>query len=46
NPAKTIKVDAFKGTLDTGKDADIIFFDDAVNIKYVINRGKTIHENN
>ena len=46
NPAKTIGVDTFKGTLDTGKDADIILFDDEINIYHVINRGKTIYENN
>lgn len=46
NPAKTIGVDTFKGTLDVGKDADIVLFDEDVNVKYVINRGITIHENN
>lgn len=45
NPAKTIGVDAFKGTLDTGKDADIILFDQDINIKYTINKGITIYEN-
>lgn len=46
NPAKTIGVDGFKGTLDTGKDADIILFDQDINIKYTINKGITIYENN
>lgn len=46
NPAKTIGVDRFKGTLDTGKDADIILFDESINVKYTINKGITIYENN
>lgn len=46
NPAKTIRVDEFKGTLDTGKDADIILFDESINVKYTINKGITIYENN
>lgn len=46
NPAKTIGVDSFKGTLDEGKDADIILFDQDINIKYTINKGITIYANN
>ena len=46
NPAKTIRVDGFKGTLDVGKDADIILFDEGINVKYTINKGITIYENN
>nr|WP_307991347.1 N-acetylglucosamine-6-phosphate deacetylase [uncultured Niameybacter sp.] len=46
NPAKTIGVDGFKGTLDIGKDADIILIDEQINVKCAINKGATIYENN
>lgn len=46
NPAKTIGVDGFKGTLDEGKDADIILIDEQINVKCAINKGEIIYENN
>ena len=45
NPATTIKVSDFKGTLDCGKDADIIVLDKDINVKMTINRGMKIYEN-
>lgn len=45
NPARTIKVLEHKGTLDIGKDADIVVFDEDVNVKLTINRGMEIYEN-
>ncbi|MGL4346429.1 MAG: N-acetylglucosamine-6-phosphate deacetylase [Cellulosilyticaceae bacterium] len=45
NPAKVIGVDGFKGTLDAGKDADIIIFDENITILKTIAKGKTIYEN-
>lgn len=46
NPAKVIGVDGFKGTLDPGKDADIVIFDEEMTIHKTIGKGKTIYENN
>ncbi|MGL4799829.1 MAG: N-acetylglucosamine-6-phosphate deacetylase [Cellulosilyticaceae bacterium] len=46
NAAKAIGVDDVKGTLDKGKDADIIIFDENVNVIYTINKGRVIYENN
>lgn len=46
NPAMAIGVDAFKGTLDLGKDADIIIFDEEIKINHTINKGRTLYENN
>ncbi|MGL4363381.1 MAG: N-acetylglucosamine-6-phosphate deacetylase [Cellulosilyticaceae bacterium] len=46
NPAKAIGVEDKKGTLHIGKDADIIIFDENINIQYTINKGRTIYENN
>ncbi|OON91604.1 MAG: N-acetylglucosamine-6-phosphate deacetylase [Epulopiscium sp. Nele67-Bin002] len=40
NPAKLIGVDGFKGTLDIGKDADIIVFNDNIEIDIAIVCGK------
>ncbi|MEG0352525.1 MAG: N-acetylglucosamine-6-phosphate deacetylase [Cellulosilyticaceae bacterium] len=46
NPATVIHVEDTKGTLDIGKDADIIIFDGEVQIKQTINKGRIIYENN
>ena len=40
-PAKLAKCSS-KGTLDAGKDADIVIFDEAINMQHVIVRGKQI----
>ena len=43
NPAKRIGVDAFKGSLECGKDADIAICDCDFNICRTISRGRTIY---
>ena len=45
NPARVIGIDKEKGTLDSGKDADIIIFNDKIQIQQTINKGRTIYEN-
>jgi len=42
NPAKFMKVDKKKGSIEVGKDADILIFDENINIKRTIIKGKTI----
>ena len=44
NPAKAIRVDDRLGSLEEGKDADIIITDENVNIIRTIKKGKTIYE--
>ncbi len=39
-PARTLKVDKYKGSIMIGKDADIILFDDNINVKLVMVKGK------
>ena len=44
-PARIMKVDDCKGSLAVGKDADIVIFDEEINVKTTIIGGKclTIH---
>lgn len=42
NPARMMGVDAAKGSIENGKDADIVIFDKNVNIKKTIIKGKVI----
>lgn len=44
-PARIMKVDDCKGSLAVGKDADIVIFDEGINVKTTIIGGKclTIH---
>lgn len=42
NPAKMMGVDVAKGSLEKGKDADIVIFDNDINIKQTIIKGKAI----
>lgn len=44
NPATVINVQDRKGTLETGKDADITIFDKDINIQTTIGKGKVIYE--
>ena len=44
NPAKAIKVDARLGSLEEGKDADIIITDENINVIRTIKKGRTIYE--
>lgn len=41
-PARIIGVQDRKGTLAKGKDADIVFYDDAVDLKFVMRRGRVL----
>lgn len=41
-PARAIGIDDFKGSLDTGKDADIVVLDRELNVKHVIKSGRFI----
>lgn len=43
NPAKRIGADDVKGSLEAGKDADIVLCDDEFNICHTISRGRTIY---
>ncbi|MGJ9458116.1 N-acetylglucosamine-6-phosphate deacetylase [Oceanobacillus sp. CF4.6] len=44
NPAKQIGVYDRKGSIEVGKDADILLVDDQLNIKYTICRGEIAYE--
>lgn len=44
NPATAIHCEDRKGSLEEGKDADIIIVDDNINVKRTVKRGKTIYE--
>lgn len=44
NPATLIDIQENKGSIKEGKDADLIIFDDTVNIECSICKGKIIHE--
>ena len=43
NPATAIGVDKTKGSIEVGKDADIIIVDDEINVKRTIKKGRTIY---
>lgn len=43
NQAKLLKVDNAKGSIKVGKDADIIVFDDDINIKYTFINGNNVY---
>jgi N-acetylglucosamine-6-phosphate deacetylase len=42
NPAKAIGYDNIIGSVQPGKIADLILFDESVNIKHIIKNGKQI----
>lgn len=42
-PATAINIENKKGSIDIGKDADLILFDDDINIKIVVNAGNIIN---
>lgn len=44
NPARSICMDKTKGSLEIGKDADIILLDENVNCYMTINRGKIVYK--
>ena len=43
NPAKVMGFYDRKGSLEPGKDADIVIFDDSINVKRTIIGGTTIY---
>src|SRR5690606_28982408 len=43
-PARIMKIDDHKGSISPRKDADIIFFDEHVNVSRVMVRGRTIYQ--
>ncbi len=44
-PARILKIYARKGSLEPGKDADIVIFDDHINVKTTISEGHVIYSN-
>jgi N-acetylglucosamine-6-phosphate deacetylase len=44
-PARIVGVADKKGTLEKGKDADIVLFDENININMTIIKGKIIYNN-
>lgn len=42
-PARIMKVNDIKGSLEIGKDADILIFDDNINIKMTLVEGKVVY---
>jgi N-acetylglucosamine-6-phosphate deacetylase len=45
NPAQTIGIAKTKGSIEIGKDADLLIFDEEINIKYVMINGKVVLNN-
>lgn len=43
-PARIMKIESKKGTLAEGKDADILIFDDDINIKMTMIKGRIVYE--
>ncbi len=43
-PAKVINIDGKKGSIDIGYDADIVIFDEDINVCLTIVEGKTVYE--
>ena len=44
NPSRIMGIDGTKGTLELGKDADIVLFDDDICVKRTIINGKTMYQ--
>lgn len=44
NPAKAIREDSRKGSIEIGKDADLLIFDDNINIQKAFISGKLVYE--
>ncbi|CUH95592.1 hypothetical protein P22_1666 [Propionispora sp. 2/2-37] len=43
NPARRIGVDSFKGSIAVGKDADLVMFDEKINVSATIVRGNFVY---
>ncbi len=46
SPARVIGLDASKGTLEAGKDADIVIFDDPINVRLTMIGGQVVWQAN
>ena len=44
-PARIMKIDKNKGSIEIGKDADFVIFDDNINVSHTILEGNVIHGN-
>ncbi|RNC65650.1 N-acetylglucosamine-6-phosphate deacetylase [Proteiniphilum sp. X52] len=44
-PARMMKIDRQKGSIQKNKDADFVIFDDNINVSYTILEGNVIHRN-
>jgi N-acetylglucosamine-6-phosphate deacetylase len=44
-PARIMNIDDRKGSIEVGKDADLVIFDENINILYTIIDGKVIYKN-
>lgn len=44
NPARLIKMDSTKGSIEKGKDADLIIFDESIEVDLTISEGRIIYE--
>lgn len=45
NPARILGIDKYKGSIEVGKDADIVIIDENFNVKHSIVAGKTVYKN-
>ncbi len=43
NPARVMKVDSHKGSIEEGKDADLVVFDDNVQVSLTLVNGRIVH---
>lgn len=43
-PARVMKVDSRKGAIEPGKDADIVIFDENIQVSYTVSEGTIIHD--
>ncbi len=43
-PARILKIDDVKGSIDKGKDADIVVFDEDINVRMTIVEGKLVYQ--
>lgn len=44
-PARILKIDNQKGSIQKGKDADFVIFDENIHVSYTIIEGAVVHEN-
>ena len=43
NPAKALRMDDRKGSIEVGKDADMVLLDDALNVVTTVGLGRVIY---